>query len=130
MDLQLKKISVAIKKISTKNFDKIDVSFDLIALVNIDGREENISKRYKYGIKMEDLAADFLKMIKDKFSGSNYDSYTFNHNIIVIEKFDETEEKIMAFARKINDKVKDFKEYKRLSYFEMSQVMNNLSMNI
>ena len=67
MDLQLKKISVSIKKISTKNFDKIDDSFDLIALVNIDGKEENISKRYRYGIKINECVNILNDIGSDKF---------------------------------------------------------------
>ena len=130
MDLSLNKISVSLKKISTKNYDKIDHSFDLIVLISANGNEENISRRYKYGFKVEEMAADFLKMIKDKFSRSSYDSYTLDHNIVIIDKFDEIEEKIMAFARRVNEKIKDFKEYKRVSYFEMNQIIDNLSASL
>ena len=76
------------------------------------------------------MAADFMKLIKSKFVNSDLSDDTLSHNIIVIERFEEMEEKMLNFVKRINDKIKDFKNYKTsVSYFEMNNVMNSLSFN-
>ena len=129
MDLSINKVSLILKKIGTKNYDRKEDSFDLIISLYANGKEEVISKRYRFG-KSEDMAADFMKLIKSKFVNSDLSDDTLSHNIIVIERFEEMEEKMLNFVKRINDKIKDFKNYKTsVSYFEMNNVMNSLSFN-
>ena len=130
MELSIKKVSIDIKKIGTKNYNKADDSFELYALINATGNDEIIIKRNNYTQKGEEMASDFIKFIKSKFSHNNYDSGMFSHNLIMINRFDEIEEKIITFIKRANDRIKDFKNFKSsMSYFEMNNVMNNLSSN-
>ena len=84
-------------------------------------------KKFKYGEKPEDITSIIMKSIKEKFTNSSHDSYSISHNAVVIERFDEIEEKIIAFLKKVNDKIKDFKYYKKMSYFDMTNTINNLN---
>ena len=128
MELSIRKVSIAIKKIGTKNYNRAEDTFDLFAVLNIDGREENVTKRYKYTNKPDEMNLDFIKFIKSGFARNNYDSGTFSHNLVMIQNHDEVEEKMISFIRKANDKIKDFKNFKSsMSYFEMNNTMNNLS---
>ena len=130
MDLSINKIRIIMKNIYTKSYNRVDDSFDLILSFNANGNDDNIVKKYKYGAKTEEITSGMIKLVKEKFMSNNYDSYSLNHNVVVIEKFEETEEKIIAFLKKVNDKIRDFKDYKKMSYFEMANTMDNLSSNL
>lgn len=130
MELNLNKISLVLKKLNTKNYDRKEESFDLILSLNVNGQDETISKRYKYNEKPGEMAVDFMKFVKSKYTYNDLSDSTLKYNIVVIDKFEETEEKLFTFIKRINDKIKDFKNYRTsMSYFEMNNTMNSLSFN-
>lgn len=130
MELSIKKVSIDIKKIGTKNYNRTDDSFDIFVLLNANGSEETVVKRYSYTPKGEEITTDLIKLIKSRFAHNNYDSGMLSHSLIMINKFDEVEEKMLTFVKRTNDKIKDFKNFKSsISYFEMNNTMNNLSFN-
>jgi len=130
MELNLNRISLVLKKLSTKNYDRKEESFDLVLSLNANGNDETISKRYKYNGKPEEVAADFMKFIKGRYMHNDMSDSVLEHNLVVISKFEETEEKLFNFIKRINDRIKDFKNYRTsMSYFEMNNTMNSLSFN-
>jgi len=130
MELFIKKVFISVKKIGTKNYNRAEDSFDLFAVLNIDEKEENVIKRYKFTNKPEEVNLDFIKFIKSGFADNNYDSGTFSHNLVTIHNHDEVEDKMLSFIKKVNDKIKDFKNSRSsMSYFEMNNTMNSLSFN-
>ena len=130
MDFSISKTQVLIKNVSTGNYNRLDDSFDLILSFDANGNNDRVVKKFKYGEKPEDMTSAIMKSIKEKFTKSSHDSYNISHNVIAIDKFDEKEEKIISFLKKVNDKIKDFKYYKKMSYFDMTNTINNLSSNI
>jgi len=127
MDFSISKTQVLIKNIGTRNYNRLDDSFDLILSLDANGNNDSVMKKFKYGEKPEDITSIIMKSIKEKFTNSSHDSYSISHNAVVIERFDEIEEKIIAFLKKVNDKIKDFKYYKKMSYFDMTNTINNLN---
>ncbi len=130
MEIEIKKVLIDVKRMGTKNYNRTDDSFDLYAMISANGNEEVVLKRYSYNQKGDEMTSDFIKFIKSKFSHNNYDSGMFSHNLIMINRFDDIEDKMIAFVKRANDKIKDFKNFKSsMSYFEMNNTMNNLSFN-
>lgn len=130
MELNLNRISLVLKNLSTKNYDKKEESFDVILSLQVNGQNETVSKRYKYNPKPEEMAVDFMKFVKSKYMYNDMFDNTLKHNLVVIDKFEEIEEKMLNFIKRINDKIKDFKNYRTsMSYFEMNNTMNSLSFN-
>ena len=84
MELFIKKVFISVKKIGTKNYNRAEDSFDLFAVLNIDEKEENVIKRYKFTNKPEEVNLDFIKFIKSGFADNNYHSGTFSHNLLTI----------------------------------------------
>ncbi len=105
-------LGIKIKELKIENYSRKDDTYDLIANFEVNGNKDNIVKRYDLG-RIEDLTGDLISSIKEHVKSKNkvISRDPIEGIVIVryIKELEEVEEQVMGFFKKIEVKIKDFK---------------------
>ena len=108
-------LGIEIKELKIENYSRKDNTYDLIANFEVNGNKDNIVKRYDLG-KAENLAGDLINSIREYVKNKNkVMSRDPIEGIVIIryiKELEEIEEQVMGFFKKIEVKIKDFKNQK------------------
>ena len=108
-------LGINIKELKIENYSRKDDTYDLVASFEVNGNKDNIVKRYDLG-KAENLAGDLINSIREYVKNKNkVMSRDPIEGIVIIryiKELEEIEEQVMGFFKKIEVKIKDFKNQK------------------
>jgi len=105
-------LGIEIKELKIENYSRKDNTYDLIANFEVNGNKDNIVKRYGLS-RIEDLTSDLISSIKEHVKSKNKVMSRDPIEGIVIVRYtkelEEVKEQVMGFFKKIETKIKDFK---------------------
>ena len=108
-------LGIEIKELKIENYSRKDDTYDLIANFEVNGNKDNIVKRYSLS-RIGDLTNDLISSIKEHVKSKNkVMSRDPIEGIVIIryiKELEEIEEQVMGFFKKIEVKIKDFKNQK------------------
>lgn len=102
-------------RLKISNYDRYKDEFDFKLFLMINNVPQKISKKYKNDTP-EALRDKLMDEVKDEFasmSSNLSDDILENALLVMIDDYEEVEEKLVLFFKKIKDKVRDFKNNKR-----------------
>ncbi len=105
------------------------VYFDLFVTLN--GNPQTLKKQFSLSENFEDLKDKTMDGVKKQFSGQNqsYDEDDFLGNalIVYIEDFEELEESLVNFFKRVKEKVRQFRGNKSAEgYLNMYNSFDNI----
>ena len=124
-------------RLKISNYDRYKDEFDFKLFLMINNVPQKISKKYKNDTP-EALRDKLMDEVKDEFasmSSNLSDDILENALLVMIDDYEEVEEKLVLFFKKIKDKVRDFKNNKRAEgyinfYNGMSDRARNLKLGL
>ena len=126
----MKKSIINIRGLSIKNYKRDENAYDLHILVEVDGERKILAKRYSYA-KPEEIIGNVILTIKNKFS--DYDPFEDNpleQGMILMQNFEDVEDKMINFIKRVHDKIRDFKSNKsHTNYINLYNSIDGLSVS-
>lgn len=116
-------------RIKLSNYDRHSDLFDFKLFLIINDMPQKVSKKYKND-SPEALRDKIIDDVKEEFSVSNFnsgDDILENVLLVMIDDYEEVEDKLVIFFKKIKDRIRDFKNNKRAEgYINMYNSMSDI----